>query len=505
MHRKLDYTAARGVAPDGYKAAAWDVSTEYYAANRIGTPGGQHFESREKVPPTVVPYSAVIINEVGNLAGMEYDWIELRNVTDAAVNVKNWHIGSIAAKGDDKILVKFPGDDHYTIPALGYILVVATDPYNDPQHPLATGTKWNKGTARLGTVAASSTYYVADGADDTFDTDGLGTGESLLVLRSGYDKAKPNEKIIDLTGTKYISDTGFDTDIWPLKGTDKGDGDVFEGDEVAEKFEEGKVFHRAKLDKGTAEHTWKRAGHSGFGYKRSHEDGSTGSPGYADGLVKAKSATLADNTISISEIMYETANNAPQWIELYNNSATEAINLNEWKLMFENADDADVRIPAVTTNNLPGKIIQPKQTVLVVSRKTGSTSRESSGRDDFPDTRIINLWDQKDKLEVSTIGYKLLSTEAFRITLMQKGHTEAAPLVADVAGNMGDDGMAMWTLPASERGEGRSSIIRRYDTDDVARDGTTPAWYGQASLEDQGIMGGTGNAGWGLLRQFQWQ
>ena len=74
---------------------------------------------------------------------------------------------------------------------------------------------------------------------------------------------------------------------------------------------------------------------------------------------------------------------------------------------------------------------------------------------------------------------------------MQKGHTEVAPLVADVAGNMGDDGMAMWTLPASERGEGRSSIIRRYD-EDVPRDGTTPAWSGADTLE----ASGKGNAGW---------
>ena len=402
------------------------TSTETYLADtsgtHIGTPGAVERKLSAAVTATTVPYKDVIINEVGNLSGTAYDWIELRNVNpDAGVNIKNWHIGSISAKADDKILVKFPDDNHYTIPAGGVILVVATDPYDDTDHPILAGTKWNKGQARLETPAASSTYYVAAGADDTFDNDGLGDGKYLLVLRSGYDKAKPDEKIIDLTGAKGISDTAFDTNRWPLKGGAAPHGDVFT-DDLAEEFAGNKVYHRAKVDKGAAEHTWSEAGFTGFGYKRSHEKGSKGSPGYQHDT-KEKSSDLTDASVSISEVMYEAANNTPQWIELYNNSATQAVNLNEWKLKFENAgdDDVDIRTPAVTTNNLPGKIILPKQTVLVVSRKTGSVSRASDGNDDFPDTRVINLYDQKDKLEVTVQGYQLLSTEAFRITLIEKG------------------------------------------------------------------------------------
>lgn len=212
MFRKINYEADRGVAPDGFKADAWGESTEYYEANRLGTPGARNFQSREEIPPTPVLREKVIISEVGNLTGTEHDWIELRNVSDGAVNIKNWHIGSISAMGDDTILVKFPNDDHYTIPAKGIILVVATDPYNDSDHPILTGTKWNKGQNRAIKVAATSTYYVASGDDDTLDNDGLGDGNYLLVLRSGYDKAKPSEKIEDITGATKISDTDFDTD-----------------------------------------------------------------------------------------------------------------------------------------------------------------------------------------------------------------------------------------------------------------------------------------------------
>ena len=488
------YRLNRGA--DGHKKDSWKTSDQTYltgnAGTHVGTPGAKERTVSTPVAATTVPYSGVIINEVGNLSGTKYDWIELLNVTDAAVNVKNWHIGAIAAKGNDKILVKFPDDNHYTIPANGMILVVATDPYDDDDHPILAGTKWNKGQARLETPAASSTYYVAGGLDvDTFDTDGLGDGDYNLVIRSGYDAAKPNEKIIDLTGAKKIQDTAFDTSFWPLKGGAAPHADTFEGDDVVEKFEEGQVFTRKNASAGNAEHNWARIGFTGFGYKRSHEAGSKGSPGYVHDT-KEKSSDLTDASVSISEIMYETTANkgAAQWIELYNNSATQAVNLAEWKLKLENADDADIRSP-VTTNNLPAKILLPKQTVLIVSRKSASVSRVSLGSDDFPDTRIINLYDQKDKLEVTTQNYKLLSTEAFRITLMEKGGNEV-----DVAGNMGDDGMAMWALPASEKAEGRSSIIRQYDANDVKLTGTLPAWSGAGSIKGQGLDSGKGKAGW---------
>ena len=73
-------------------------------------------------------------------------------------------------------------------------------------------------------------------------------------------------------------------------------------------------------------------------------------------------------------------NNLPQWIELYNASATQAVNLNEWKLKIENDSDVDVRGPEVTIGNLGGTIIPPNQTVLIVAYTTGRVSRGSQGR-----------------------------------------------------------------------------------------------------------------------------
>ena len=492
MYRNIGYAKGRGDIPDGSEKGSWKQSTEPYGTNLIGTPGGQHFQGLTIIGATELKYDSVIINEVGNNEDDEYDWVELRNVTEAAVVIKKWRLSTVTAvgKANDTELVTFPDDGHYTIPAKGVVLIVNSDPFGDDEHPIAAGTKWNKGEARVERPAAGSTYFVSDKLK-------LGDGDYMLVLRAGYDDANPHKNIKDLTGAKYISDEAFSTSVWPLKGTKKGHGNVFHADLTDEKFREGQVYHRNVATAGTAQNTWTRAGYNGIGYKRNVDNDlqNGGTPGFHGNLI-AKSATLAENSISISEIMYETARNAPQWLELYNNSATQAVNLGAWKLMFENADDADVRSP-VTTNDLPGIIIQPKQTVLVTSRSAVQVSNESHGGDDFPDTRIINLYSaQKAKLEVTDRNYKLLSTTSFRITLMQKGHTEAVPLIADTVGNMGDDGTAMWALPASADGDPRSSIIRRYDAD-VARDGTMPAWGGEGTIEAQeGLIGGAGNAGW---------
>ena len=91
--------------------------------------------------------------------------------------------------------------------------------------------------------------------------------------------------------------------------------------------------------------TWLVVGYTGVGYKRSaaKSNQNGGTPGYPNGAV-IDTDTLADAaSVTISEVMYARGRNLPQWIELYNSSTTQAVNLNEWKLKFENADDVDIR------------------------------------------------------------------------------------------------------------------------------------------------------------------
>ena len=125
--------------------------------------------------------------------------------------------------------------------------------------------------------------------------------------------------------------------------------------------------------------------------------------------------------------------------------------------------------------------------MLIVSSTTGRVSRATQGGIDFPASRVIDMWGQKDKLEVATgltrRTYSLLSQTAFKITLIAKGGA-----AADVVGNLGADGTAMWALPMldPEEGEGRSSIIRRYDEGMMrgARDGPAPDGTGYGFIEN---------------------
>ena len=93
--------------------------------------------------------------------------------------------------------------------------------------------------------------------------------------------------------------------------------------------------------------------------------------------------------VTISEIMYHTGRNLPQWIELYNHSLTDGVNLNDWTLEIENgADDVPIRTDkAVTLKFSGGKIIPPNQTVLIVT----SQARRHSSTDDGRPTSLISV------------------------------------------------------------------------------------------------------------------
>ena len=478
---KADHDAADAVKnraaqldgfPNGNALGSWAASnaSDTYGVNLIGSPGAKHFVAYGTLTATLVPYSPFVINEIGNNSTDAYDWVELRNVSTTKQNLKNRRLSQVTKKadgtGEDKALVTIEDKDHFVEPGQ-VALIVNSDPFQNPNHPLAAGIHMN-GT-RAETTGVISRYYVDSGLKLA------NSGQTLLILRgNNNDHLGKINGIIDLVGTLPITDNSatLRTALWPLVATVKPHDDVVEGD-PPENFLNN-VYKRAKANAGTLEHTIQVASHTGLGYKRGA--GGNGTPGYPNGARIDTEAALTDGAIvTISEIMYAKNRSEPQWIELYNSSDTQAVNLNEWKLKIEqsrDADDIDIRA-AVTTNNLGGNItIQPNQTVLIVSNTTGRTSRSSQGGIDFPASRIINLWAQKDKLEVASgktrLTYRLLSETAFRLTLMDKG---GAPV--DVAGNLGADGTVMWELPMldPEESEGRSSIIRRYD-DGVPRDGT---------------------------------
>ena len=95
---------------------------------------------------------------------------------------------------------------------------------------------------------------------------------------------------------------------------------------------------------GYHQDAWAEAAFTGIGYDRkvSQSAATAGTPGYPNGAVKPGSAT-PKGSITVSEIMVDSAGGTlPQWIELYNRSKTDAINLNRWKLEIQNVDSEDL-------------------------------------------------------------------------------------------------------------------------------------------------------------------
>ena len=66
-------------------------------------------ETAPKAAASDVPRSPVVFNELGNGSGDADDWLELRNVTDSAVSLKDWELSVVQdGKKADMSLIVFP-------------------------------------------------------------------------------------------------------------------------------------------------------------------------------------------------------------------------------------------------------------------------------------------------------------------------------------------------------------------------------------------------------------
>ena len=498
MYRNIDYTkvekdpaATTGVPtdaertaqlkdfPNGNASGSWNASTRGQATNIIASPGGKHIALLAPVTATDVPYSPVIINEVGVSADKGMSWVELRAIADA--NLKKWELNIIKAEDGEDNLVSFPDKDLKLVKG-DILLIVNTDPSKGGT-PIAAGQKFGDkdgATPDIDKVKTGvpSMYYLANGGDD--DLDLLMAGESsLLVLRSANDKENKADNIIDIGGTKFISSTasGFgNTKLWPLKATGTGNdnfghGDVIKGGD--EMFAAGKVYKRNDATGGTGKEDWEVVGYTGVGYDRAADNSPAngGTPGFANDTVKGKPADLVmtGDEISISEIMVNAGgdlNRYPQWIELRNTSMTQAVNLNGWKLKVSNNSGDDITGRTNPLIDIPdGYTLSPNQTILIVT-----TSSRSSA--ELTDTRVIDLWHPtrgaRQDLEVDTRRYRMLSYQGFTLELFGEGQNTST-----------DDPVDMVEIAAEKLTEAmigtdnrRISLIRYY----VDRMATVSGW-----------------------------
>ncbi len=487
MYRKLKHLRDRSHADhakddgDPEKAATWLVSIRpsQLFGRRVGSPGFHHVEPPA---PKTVPSIEVLINEIGNSSTDANDWVELMNTTNKEVNLKKWELNIVRA-GDsgpeETQLVSFPDNDNTKLPAKGILLITHSDP-TASGNDLAAGVAINKAAADRVKRGVQSLYYVDSKLVLPNDN-----SKYNLILRNANDKEGKPTHIVDHGGTYFAEkdDDTLETEVWPLQLWAAGHGNVIDGADE-EDFRAGRVYQRNGMQSGIGEKHWKKVGFTGIGYDRTaaKTDENGGTPGYANDALKDKLGNLDDDAdIAISEIMFSAGSgkrSLPQWIELYNSSLTQGVNLNGWKLEIQNARHEDLDARQNATLTLGAVTIAPNQTVLIVS-----TSGSNSGKDHFPDTRTIDLWtSHRTALDMEARTDTVLSAAGFYLKLIDKDQI-LVDEVGNTDGNRRTDDAPDWALPMGVNSDGdRVSMIRRYD-DGSAEDGTVASgWFSAENI-----------------------
>ena len=416
-------------------------------------------EAAPKAAASDVPRSPVVFNELGNGSGDTNDWLELRNVTGAAVSLKDWELSVVQdGKKEDTSLIAFVED--VSVPANGLLLIVNTSP---DKTSLAGGDDIS--TADVEKKGSPHQYLVNSGLSLPDD------GKFLLILRNAKEKLGLNAAFVDVAGgggsdtDAFVREqTGdYDTHVWPLQVLQAPGGDTEDA------LGSGKVWQRANAGVvGYHKDAWTESAFTGLGYDRkvTKSAATSGTPGYPNGAVKE---TVTTGSVTFSEIMLDSAGGTlPQWIELYNNSKTDAINLNRWQLELQNVDSEDLDGRPIVTLTLGEKVIQPNQTLLIVA----GPARASSGSY-LPVDRVYDLLALHEKnLRIKSARDTFLSIEGFYLKLTDRN----GDLVDEVGNTDGDrrsDDAPAWAVPLSAEEGSRSSLIRRYT------DGTSAAAPGK--------------------------
>ena len=403
-----------------------------------------------KAVASTVPRSPVVFNELGNGSEAANDWLEFRNVSGSDVSLKDWELSVVQdGKKEDTLLIRF---SDVSVPANGMLLI--TNSASD-KTPLAGGE--NRGLSHASLVDAGLSL-----PDD---------GKFLLILRNAKEKLGLDEAFIDVAGgggsdtDAFVRDeTGdYDTYVWPLQVLEAP------GDATEDALSSGKVWQRAKADIiGYHQAAWAEAAFTGIGYDRkvTRSAATAGTPGYPNGAAKTAAAT-PKGAVTISEIMFDSdRGKLPQWIELYNKSKTEALNLDRWQLEIQNRNSEDLIGRPIVTLTLQEKVIQPNQTLLIVA----GDARASSA-DVFPEDRVYNLLELHEKnLRIKTPRDTFLSGEGFYLKLSDRNGTKIDE-VGNIDDNRRTDDAPVWVWPTNRREGPRSSVVRRYDKGSDARDG----------------------------------
>ena len=538
-----DFVSMKRVAPasgknyahgekQGRNKGHWSASTSIYLTRRaaladrgiqlppedlnysfFGSPGRANtFSAPGPILRTNVPaknsdgkYISVMFNEVANRRDQTLEWIELKNISEGEVNLKKYQISVATAKGTDTVLYNFPDNDNIKLAAGEVLLLLDTDPRDSDAHPIAVAFNRDGGNDQgLGIGADAIKYKVANFAEGGLPDD----GKFALILRNRNDRLKSHEGIVDAIGySDNLADPAIHTKLWPLRVINDPDNRNSIAVETVH-YRQHKIASDANThgDDKDEHQALRDAGYTGIGYKRHAQRIAPhgGTPGYEEIRKNLVADIAATGVLTISEIMYDQGDGRfPQWIEIYNSSATQAVNLHSeagWRLIIENFDDGEIPIETLSgTLNFKNSEVQtvlPQQTVMVAStRARNSGSALFDTRVIFPATRVFSAWDdqrgeltrQPDKGGRQTDP--ILSEQGFYIELIDgKGN------LSDGVGNLVKSpnrrvaATIEWELSAvtgEMMEDGRSSILRRYRDKDKKR-------YSDAEIEAMGVEA----AGW---------
>ena len=516
---------------DGNDGGQWSASAtrENITGAFIGTPGEPpHAGQATAANPGSIATNGIIINEVRNdTSAANLDWFEVfyngDPATDNPINIDGYELniveperdadGNITGPKKERTLINFP---KYKLSAGEYFVV-----YN--RHPgdtilaggvnvvdVENGEQINKG--------ASHAYFVSG------DLNLPNAEKFLLVLRSANDQDNEPDAIKDFVGNGFFTlieadkaggfdgDHRYDTRAFPMNGWGvPGDQEAF-GDNTFASATQSFARETVLTADGTYrpestgnrvhKDNWLTHGYmGGTGYDRDVDTRSAvGTPGYANVSPNnvsddrdnsdAKDDYAFSGTVTISEIMYDAGPrwNLIQWIELYNSSMTETINIAGWTLEIRNLDTAVESFVDSSFNFEANTRILPNQTLLLVS---------GTGANDVEGDRVYNLYQHhRTQLGLLARDSRLLSRDGFYLKLSAKANAggQGIMVVMDEVGNLMVDGTTrtkMWDLPP--RGDVRQSLLRQYGTRvidgsaDPADDGTMSSSWVQSDLTGAGL------------------
>lgn len=428
---------------------------------RPPVPDADFFDAPDR---TAVASNRIVINEVRNdISPTNLDWIELKNVSRLPVNLKGWEVSLVTGVGSDTDLVGLPA---YELPP-GEVLLL------QGQHPQATALVRgiDVGSATAPKRSGMTHKYVVDPRLDLPNT-----GNFTLLLRSASDRNGEDAAIADYAGNGFFKDTSsaFNTEFWPRKGQRRPvDVADFGGRAAFGAWDTAWARVRYKADDGHHHAAWRAVGfQGGLGYDPGADLSiSPGTPGYDDTALKtrvddnnfrtpARDDEYTTGQISISEIMSDAGvrNNKAQWIELYNSSLTEAVNLKGWALEIRNLEEgASAYVNATVV--LEEAFLLPNQTLVFVSKQAPSN---------VSDNRVYPLYARhRAQLSLHKPRVLLLNPMGFSVKLIDRGDpwNIADDIVVDAAGNVNfaeQVPKVSWHWTPTPTASVRRSYVRHY-------------------------------------------